>query len=298
MEKSDYYQRALAAIDLKRWDLALKELTGVLSISPQEARAFSLMSVCSFNLGQIDRAIEHAKKAIKHDPEWTNAYYLLALAQTSKGRFKDAETAIESALARDPQCPDYLVVKANLCFVEMQWKRGLELLEQGLAQQPEHASCLRLKAYGLRKLGKVAEADQVVKCALSLHPEDARLYAEAGWSAIRSDAGAAQEHFEEALRLDPSDESYIRAVKEARYQNRWFFKLFRKFTNRWIMGPYYLLWLIFSRRIEPEWAALWLYGPLLYLIVCGLITAVWDGATGMCKRTYARLSARNDHSHK
>ncbi len=289
VEKADFYQRALAAIELKRWDIARRELTNVLAQSPQEARALSLMSACSFNLGEVDTAIEQSKSAIKCDPKWTHAYYVLSLGYTSKGRFREAQRAIKPALAEEPENPDYLMVMANLHFAEVRWKEGLQLLEHALSYDPAHASCLRLKAYGLRQSGRTADADEVVKQALSLHPEDARLYAEAGWAAIRKDASEARTHFEEALRLDPTDPSYIRAVQEARSQNRWYFRIFRRFTNRWIIGPYYLLWMIFSRDIPAEWSALWLYFPLIYLVVCGLLTSIIESVCRVGQQAWQAL---------
>lgn len=276
MERTQFYQRALAAIELRRWDVARRELTRSLAENPKDSRALSLLAACSFNLNEVNSAIEQSKAAIEYAPEWTHGYYVLSLCYTSTKRFKEAETAIEAALAVEPANPDYLMVFANLQFAKMNWERGLALLEQALAIDPTHASCLRLTAYGLRQLGRLADAEEIVKKGLSLHPEDARLYAEAGWTAIRTDAAAAEEHFGEALRLNPKDKSFIQGMKEAQFQSKWFFKLFRNMFRPWICVPYYGLWIIFSAQIPADVAALWLYGPILFLIFFSIVNAIWE----------------------
>ena len=277
MERTPFYQRALAAIELKRWDVARRELTRSLADNPQDPRALSLMAACSFNLHEVATAIEQSKLAINADPTWTHSYYVLSLCYTSLKRFKEAETAIREAMLIEPENPDFLMVLANLQFAKMSWEAGLALLEQGLAVDPGHASCLRLTAYGLRQLGRLADAEEVVKKALSLHPEDARLYAEAGWTAIRTDANAAEEHFGEALRLNPGDKSYIRGMKEAQFQSKWFFRLFRHMFSPWVCVPYYGLWLVFSTQVSAEIATVWLYGPIIFLLIGSIVNAIWEG---------------------
>ncbi|MBY0549513.1 MAG: tetratricopeptide repeat protein [Candidatus Obscuribacterales bacterium] len=276
MDKAQFYQRALAAIELRRWDVACRELTRALSESPNDARALSLLAACNFNMGEVNRAIEQSKLSIESDPVWTHAHYVLALCYTSVKKFKEAESAIQEALAIEPENPDFLMVFANLQFARMNWERGLALLEQGLATDPSHASCLRLTAYGLRQLGRLEDADEIVKKALALHPEDARLYAEAGWTAIRTDAAAAEEHFGEALRLNPEDKSFVRGMKEAQFQSKWFFRCFRYMFKPWICVPYYGLWILFSPHISTQAANLWLYGPILFLLVCSILNAFWE----------------------
>lgn len=276
MDKAQFYQRALAAIELRRWDVARRELTRALAESPNDARALSLLAACSFNLGEVNRAIEQSKTSISSDPAWTHAHYVLALCYTSVKKFKEAESAIQEALAIEPENPDFLMVLANLQFAKMNWEKGLALLEEALATDPSHASCLRLTAYGLRQLGRLEDADEIVKKALALHPEDARLYAEAGWTAIRTDASAAESHFGEALRLNPEDKSFMRGMKEAQFQSKWFFRFFRYMFRPWVCVPYYGLWLIFSTRISTEASSLWLYGPILFLIVCSILNAIWE----------------------
>lgn len=105
-------------------------------------------------------------------------------------------------------------------------------------------TALVLKAYALRSVGRFADAEAVTKRALKIDPECSDLHQESGFIAMRFEPALAEEHFREALRKDPNDKVSQKALKEARAQNTWYYRIIRRVFKVDILLPYYVVFFI------------------------------------------------------
>ncbi len=229
-----FYQRALAAFRLRRWDVARKELAEELAKNPQNASALGLLAACSLNLGEINTAIEQARTAVKANPRQGYSHYILALSHMRDKQTFEAELAIEDALRIEPDNPDYLAVMASIHIGRRDYYKGLQLLARALAENPAHHYSLRQKYYVHLAQKRKKEAEEVRHRILELYPEDAEMHAHSGWQKLENpgEQDKALEHFEEALRLDPQADNYVEGLIEAKFEDQSAVARFTKELNK------------------------------------------------------------------
>lgn len=171
-----FLDRAQAAFEIKRWDLAKSECEKHLAQEPDDSVALVMLAACQLNLGQNKLASDNAKEALRQNGQCPDAFYVLALASRNEHRPKECERFYKQALALEPNDPRYLCGLAQLHFdlapgaviPDHRYKKGLQLLDQALAIEPERCETLQLKAYGLTKLGRFTEADSLRSLALAV----------------------------------------------------------------------------------------------------------------------------------
>jgi tetratricopeptide (TPR) repeat protein len=132
------------------------------------------------------------------------------------GRADDAFRAVHESLRLDPADADSFALLASIELLRSRWQPALAAAEESLALNAEHVGAANLRAMALVRLGRKVEAMQSVDYALDRAPEDAFSHANQGWNHLhRNDPKKAQEHFREALRLDPELEYAREGMLEA-----------------------------------------------------------------------------------
>lgn len=87
------------------------------------------------------------------------------------------------------------------------WRAALEAAETGLQLDPENENCARIRAHALSLAGRSKDAVVAAQETIEENPDSSHAHATLGWVRLRQgDHKAAQSHFAEALRLDPSEE--------------------------------------------------------------------------------------------
>src|SRR6185436_32555 len=149
----------------------------------------------------------------------------------------------EEALRLDPYEPGYFAVLASLHYQQRRWKDALAAADQGLAIDPEHNTCLNLRAQALIKLGDKGAAADTIGEALARRPDDPLTHASQGWALLeKGDPKQAMIHFREALRLKPDLEFARIGIIEAMKA--------RNFVYRWLLA--YFLWMAKLPR-QVQW---------------------------------------------
>lgn len=210
------YERAIAAIDLKRWDVAVREMTAALADDPLDAHAWSALAFCEYNLGDTERAADSARNALMYDAGDCDSLYLLAVIHLSKDQLTHSEDAIKQALALLPKQPEYLVLFAELQFRGGKRDFGFSVLDQALSAEPTNLCVLTSKIHHLMQSGKFDECRDLKERAMALYPNDARLHALVGVEKMmEGNSSQATLSFLEALRLRPTDSGYVKALQES-----------------------------------------------------------------------------------
>ena len=271
-----HLERARLLLAQSRPADAEQESMLALAQQPDDPHALALLALSRMQQGKGETALSAAENAVGVAPDEPFFHYVHAHVLRSMERNEDAFRAVKEALRLDPADADIFTLLASIELGRNRWPAALEAAEQALALNPEHVGAANLRAMALVRLGRKAEAMQSVDYALHRAPEDAFSHANQGWNCLhQNDPRRAQEHFREALRLDPTldyaRDGMLEALKARnpvyRVMLAYFLWLGRQSTRfQWV----FIIGIYFGGRLarslsdsQPDLKWLWL--PLLGL---------------------------------
>jgi tetratricopeptide (TPR) repeat protein len=150
-------------------------------------------------------ALQIMDRAIGIDPNDAYHHAGRAFILSSLGRGTDALKAARTSRELDPYLDAALTAEAQAHLVLKNWAEAERAAREALAIDPDDATPANLLSHALRMQGKRAENDAQISGLLERDPENEHTHFNAGWSALnRGDHRAAENHFREALRLNPS----------------------------------------------------------------------------------------------
>jgi tetratricopeptide (TPR) repeat protein len=200
-------QRAWAALERSRYELAEKEFRVVLAEEPDDAQSHAGLALCLVEQRRFDEAEAEANTAVGMAPDADFCHFVMGRVLLERNRFGEAITAIEEAIRLDPQDANNRYLLAMTLSRQRKWGECLAAADAGLALDAEHEGCTNLRALALTHLGRKDEAADTIAGALERAPESSLTHTNQGWALLhRNDPTAALEHFREALRLDPGND--------------------------------------------------------------------------------------------
>jgi Tfp pilus assembly protein PilF len=189
-------------------EIALKE---ALAQEPNDAFALHQLAVCQFH--QTDKrreALETIGRALALDPNSSEHHILKSFILSGLSRSKEALTSARDALALDPYESGAFAAEAQAHLQMEHWADAERAAREALALDADSSVAANQLAQALRLQNKLAENTEHLSGMLARDPEDPFTHANAGWTALqRGGHREAEEHFREALRLDP-DFDYAR----------------------------------------------------------------------------------------
>ena len=195
---------------------AEREAMLALAEQPDDTSALALLALSRSEQRKGPEALAAAETAIGLQPDNPYLHYVRALALHRLDRDDDARAAIGEALRLNAEDEDYFSLLSSIELARRNWPGALAAAEQALALNPEHVNAANLRAMALVRLGRKEEAAATVEFALHRAPENAFSHANQGWNCLhRNDPKKAQEHFREALRLEPDLEYARQGMLEA-----------------------------------------------------------------------------------
>jgi tetratricopeptide (TPR) repeat protein len=121
-------------------------------------------------------------------------------------------------------------LKASIFTQLQRWREAVNAADEGLALDPEHSTCLNVRAQALVMLGDKAGAALTVQDALRKNPDDPWIHANQGWASLHANEPTkAAEHFREALRLDPTMEFARAGIIEALKARNFLYRLMLRY---------------------------------------------------------------------
>lgn len=176
--------------------------------------------IAARNAGQPDRAIERFRKVLAAEPKHVDARVQLGFALTARRQFDEARRAFDRVLDETPDYHDARLGLARIAYFKgdlAEASRELDILRR-LAPDHEEAQELAAQvararegaqldeAQALRRKGRFAEAERIIRALLVRRPRDPDLLIEAGTlAAFQGRFDAARESFDGALRARPHD---------------------------------------------------------------------------------------------
>ncbi|MDF3056695.1 MAG: hypothetical protein K0R17_910 [Rariglobus sp.] len=207
---SVHLQRAELLLAQSRPADAEREVKQALLAGPDDPSAHGLLALCLAAQNKLADSLEAARAAVGLAPDSGYFHYVHAHVLHRLDRDRDALEAVREAIRLDPGSEDNFALLSSIHLAQRDWNAALEAAERGLALNPEHTLSANLRAMSLVRLGRNSEATDTVDYALERAPESAFSHANQGWNCLhRNDPRRAQDHFREALRLQP-DLEYAR----------------------------------------------------------------------------------------
>lgn len=213
---SAHLQRAELLLAQSRPADAERETRQALLSAPENPSAHGLLALCLAGQEKLPDALEAARAAIGFAPDVGYFHYIHGHVLHRLNRERDALEAVHEAIRLDPDSEENFALLSSIHLAQRDWTASLEAAECGLALNPEHTLSANLRAMALVRLGRNSEAVDTIDQALERSPENAFSHANQGWNCLhRNDPRKAQEHFREALRLEPDLEYARQGMLEA-----------------------------------------------------------------------------------
>ncbi|MCX6858489.1 MAG: hypothetical protein NTV80_26760 [Verrucomicrobia bacterium] len=268
-----------------------------LSLDAQHIESYLMLSLCWMEADETtEKAVDAARRGVALEPENSFARSVLALALNANA--KDGQTAqIKAALEEaihaiifDPDSDLAHAVAARLQLRLRNYPQAEESARKALALDTENTMATEVLSAALLLQKKDEDNQHLIDYQLQRDPEDDAAHTSAGWQAVmKGDHKKANEHFMEALRLNPMNEGARSGLIEAYRARSWFYNAFLRYChwmnqftegkqNAIMIGGFigYKLLSGYLKTVAPFWAyvviGLWLVFALWSHLARGLST--------------------------
>jgi predicted Zn-dependent protease len=165
---------ALAAGYLRVYRIrdALTCLERWLTVQPDNVQALFLRGTVYRQLQTAQKYTPDFRRVVELDPERDEAREYLAGGLLEIGRFDEALPHLEHLLQRRPRDPELLVRLARCRNGLGQMKQARQLLDEVLAEHPDHGAALRAYGQLARQAGLLEEAEKWLRRAARVLPYD------------------------------------------------------------------------------------------------------------------------------
>ena len=209
-------------LDIHRPEQAEQLVRQQLARNPQDVFAHILLSFALYQQSLLEGARETARQALALNPAASEAFYVLFLVEDQAGQAGARASALREALHLQPFNPKYLAAQAQLCLHNGQPAAAQQAAERGLSYNPSHAGCLIALANALHDQQRWPAMAAILQQLVATHPNLPKAHQLLGREAMRQQHyAAAQAHFQEVLRLVPTDATALQGASQAIRRQLW-----------------------------------------------------------------------------
>jgi tetratricopeptide (TPR) repeat protein len=214
--------RALLA--LGRYEEVLPLAIRLLAEHPDDLMAIEALVVAQTNLGQTGEALDTAQRLVALAPEWAPSHLHRAIALRNRRRFREATESAERAVELGPADADLHVRTAELLLDRVElgitWadrpllRRALLHIQTARELDPTSVGALHVLTRLRLRRRDWPGARAAAEAAVALEPASHRAHQAMGLVAqAKGDLGAAGDHFVQAGKLEPRDESSTQLLR-------------------------------------------------------------------------------------
>ncbi len=203
-----HVQRGLVLMEQGRFSDAANFFRQALAQNPRDAFALNRLAICQLQLpAEQGQALDTIHRALECEPNEPLNHAVKAYVLGARNRSREALDAARLAVTLDPDSVFALNAQAYAhCLLE-QWADAERVARRALSLDADNSIAANHLAHALRLQNKMAENAGQIAGMLARDPEDAATHCNAGWAALqRGERRVAEQHFFEALRLDPEME--------------------------------------------------------------------------------------------
>lgn len=226
-----YISRAQILIEQQRYQEAVKILLEALAEFPQAIFPRLLLAESYISLDQYDLATDIIQQGIELAPDEGDFFYLKARVHLNQRQWHDAESALKTAIELDPSDANYPAYLAHLFMLRKRFKEALAVSNRALELDPENLLALNVRSSALQKLESPEEAEETIQGAFQQDPNNAYTHANYGWNLLeKGKYKEANNHFKEALRVDPTFEYAQMGLLESIKSTNIVYRLYLKYV--------------------------------------------------------------------
>ncbi len=269
--------RGRALLSRSRHEDAAQWFRRGIEIEPELGLCYALLAICLMNIeGKASEAADVARRAVSIEPEdcFTRCIHSLCLGNVAKdgqdGVLRQALAEAEEAARLDPDSEFAHTTLGRAQLRLKKWSEAETSARKALELDPDDTTAAEVLSAALLHQGKQGDHDDLVRVQLQNNADSDTAHSSAGWNALRKgDYKKANEHFMEALRLNPMHEGARLGLVES-YRSRSFFYRgliqFDAFINRITAG---------------RQTAFWIGGYLIYRVAYGNLKTTAPWAAGL-----------------
>lgn len=210
-----------------------------LELDAHHTPSFIMLALCWMNEDDTAaQSLDAARRAVALAPEDAFARSVMALAMNANAKdgqtaaIKEALQQAEEALALDPDSDFSHAVLARLHLRLRDYPRAEVAARAALALDTENSMAAEVLSIALLNQKKDADNQDLIRYQLERDAEDDSAHTSAGWMAVmKGDHKAANQHFLEALRLNPMNENARMGLIESYRARSWFYRSYLRFCH-------------------------------------------------------------------
>lgn len=282
------YQRGRLLQSQQRYAEAAACYQQALSLDAQHTPSLMMLAFCWMDQPEtVEKAVGAARQAVALEPEHGPAHSVLALALNARAKdgqnaiIKEGRQAAEQGVALEPDSSFTHAVLARLHLRLRDHAAAEQAARAALALDPEDTMAAEALSMALLLQRKDGDNRDLIDYQLQRNPEDDSAHASAGWQALMSgDHRRANQHFLEALRLNPMNEGARAGLVESYRARSWFYNAYLRYAhwmNQFTEGRQSMI--LFGGFVAYQFLrrALEKSAPVLasVLVVVWLVFALW-----------------------
>ena len=201
------YLRIQMLLNLDRFEEAENATRQAISEEPEDSFLHYYLGVVLSHRGRFNEAEQVLRHSIELDPEESNTFAQLGYVYREKKQLRPALEAIDQAIRLNPEEASHYGLKASCLCQKKKWPEAIAAAEAGLQLDAEDETCRMFYSLALSGSGDTAAADAQSLSLLESSPDDSDNHTARGFVILESDPALAEQHFLEALRIDPTHEA-------------------------------------------------------------------------------------------
>ena len=219
-----YAGMGIALFGARRYEEAIAALERALSLDPRLPTAAALhlyLGRAARELGRFDEAAGHLQRAAEIEPANVEPLLELANLRSRQGRSEDADRILDRVRASGPDALASVLAAAEALRAQREITEAITTYRTALEIDPNYAPALAGLGIALLQSERYEEAIEALEQAVALQPDlpisGSSAHVLLGLAAQHLGRPDAAEHFERALRDDPSDRQALEHLAAERF---------------------------------------------------------------------------------
>lgn len=172
LNKIIHISEGIAYASLEKYDKAKKCFSRAIKVDKNFADAYFQLGNIAFLDGDFEEGLKNYNQAIFLGYNNEALYYNLGLIYEEREEYGEAIRNYSKAIMMDERNPVYMIRKASLQIMMSKYEEALQTLEKLRIQCPDSFDGYHLTAAAYTMLGEYEKADEILKYAQDLFPDD------------------------------------------------------------------------------------------------------------------------------
>jgi tetratricopeptide (TPR) repeat protein len=152
--------------NLSQTEGALDYYNQAIKIDPLLSDAWAGIGMLYEERGELEIAIRHIDKALNIEPSNPDFWYMMGDTLYKAGRYDEALKSYINVANLDPKHPEIWLDYSHIYALDVDYFKAIEIIDEGIAEQPENADFLYRKFVYLHRMMLHKEAYDILEEAL------------------------------------------------------------------------------------------------------------------------------------